>query len=93
MDECNGTEFERTANVLDLSYVPEGMGFEHDEIKCVSRSWHDVLLIIYRDEAKKELKGYKGNEFVTGVSRWPHIDFAQPSDRWTLRLCDTPRSN
>ena len=33
VEECNGTEFERTANVLDLSYVPEGMGFSEDDIK------------------------------------------------------------
>ena len=33
MAECNGTEFERTANVFDLTYVPEGMNFEDDEIR------------------------------------------------------------
>jgi hypothetical protein len=33
MAECNGTEFERTANVFDLTYVPEGMEFEDDEVK------------------------------------------------------------
>lgn len=33
MQECQGTEFERTANVLDLSYVPEGMEFEEADVK------------------------------------------------------------
>lgn len=33
MDECDGTEFERTANVFDLSYVPEGMEFDEDEMR------------------------------------------------------------
>jgi hypothetical protein len=33
MDECNGTEFERTANIFDLSYVPDDMGFDQDEVK------------------------------------------------------------
>lgn len=32
-DELNGTEFERTANILDLSYVPEGMEFAEDEVQ------------------------------------------------------------
>ncbi len=30
MKECNGAEFERTANVLDLSFVPEEMEFDED---------------------------------------------------------------
>ena len=33
--ECNGTEFERTANVMDLSYVPEEMTFADRDIKWV----------------------------------------------------------
>jgi hypothetical protein len=37
MAECQGTEFERTANVLDLSYVPAEMEFANDEIKLVDR--------------------------------------------------------
>lgn len=32
-DELNGTEFERTANILDLSYVPDGMEFEDGEVQ------------------------------------------------------------
>jgi hypothetical protein len=30
MKECNGAEFERTANVLDLSFVPDDMEFDDD---------------------------------------------------------------
>jgi hypothetical protein len=48
----NGTEFERTANVFDISFVPEDMTFDDD----------------YTDEATGEAKGYKGNDFVTDVS-------------------------
>lgn len=36
--ECNGTEFEMTANMLDLSYVPDDMEFDESEIKCVRRA-------------------------------------------------------
>lgn len=32
-DELNGTEFERTANILDLSFVPEDMNFAEDEVQ------------------------------------------------------------
>jgi hypothetical protein len=53
MAECNGTEFERTANVFDMMYVPDDTGFDVDES---------------RDEATEEVKGYKGNDFVTDVS-------------------------
>lgn len=53
MEECNGTEFERTANVFDMMYVPDDTEFDIDES---------------RDEATEEVKGYKGNDFVTDVS-------------------------
>lgn len=55
MEECNGTEFERTANVFDMMYVPDETEFDLDE---------------FRDKATEEVKGYKGNDFVTDVS--PH---------------------
>lgn len=32
-DELNGTEFERTANVIDLSYVPADMTFSEDDLQ------------------------------------------------------------
>ena len=50
--EVNGTEFERTANVFDISFVPDDMEFDED----------------YHEVATEEAKGYKGNDFVTDVS-------------------------
>ena len=35
LSECNGTEFERTANMFDLTYVPDEMEFDADEVKWV----------------------------------------------------------
>lgn len=32
LSECNGTEFERTANMFDLTYVPEEMEFDEAEV-------------------------------------------------------------
>lgn len=37
-----------------MSYVPEGMEFEEDDVK---------------EETREDVKGYKGNEFVTDVGR------------------------
>ena len=34
-DNCDGTEYESTANVFDLRYVPEGMEFDDNEAKEV----------------------------------------------------------
>ncbi|OCF74789.1 hypothetical protein I204_05171 [Kwoniella mangroviensis CBS 8886] len=65
MDECNGTEFERTANIMDLSYVPEEMEFADDEI---------------RDEANKEAKGYRGNDFVTDALRHSKVKLTWDQD-------------
>ncbi|WVQ99281.1 hypothetical protein IAU59_006413 [Kwoniella sp. CBS 9459] len=65
MNECNGTEFERTANIMDLSYVPEEMEFADDEI---------------RDEATKEPKGYKGNDFVTDALRHSKVKLTWDQD-------------
>ncbi|WWC89469.1 uncharacterized protein L201_004393 [Kwoniella dendrophila CBS 6074] len=65
MNECNGTEFERTANVLDLSYVPEGMDFAEDEV---------------RDQATKEAKGYRGNDFVTDALRHSKVKLTWDQD-------------
>ena len=35
MDQCNGAEFERTANMMNLSYVSDEMDFADDEIQSV----------------------------------------------------------
>ena len=44
VSECNGTEFERTANVLDLSYVPDDMEFAEEDVTwvlCLPMMWQD----------------------------------------------------
>ncbi|KAL7421722.1 pre-rRNA-processing protein esf1 [Cryptotrichosporon argae] len=65
MAELDGAEFERTANVLDLSYVPDGMEFDEDEV---------------RDVATQEAKGYKGNEFVTDALRHSKVKLTWDQD-------------
>ncbi|WVW83754.1 hypothetical protein I302_105775 [Kwoniella bestiolae CBS 10118] len=65
MNECNGTEFERTANIMDLSYVPEDMEFADEEV---------------RDESNKEAKGYKGNDFVTDALRHSKVKLTWDQD-------------
>ncbi|ODN79732.1 hypothetical protein L202_03650 [Cryptococcus amylolentus CBS 6039] len=65
MNECNGTEFEQTANLLDLSYVPEDMTFDEDSV---------------HDEADKEPKGYKGNDFVTDALRHSNVKLTWDQD-------------
>jgi len=37
LSECNGAEFEKTANMFDLSYVPDEMEFDESDIKQVWR--------------------------------------------------------
>lgn len=68
MDECNGTEFERTANMMDLSYVPQRMEFDEEVRSVPVISILEAHLTYCRDEATSEERGYKGNDFVTDVS-------------------------
>ncbi|KAJ9120696.1 hypothetical protein QFC22_002627 [Naganishia vaughanmartiniae] len=65
LNECNGTEFERTANVFDMMYVPDDTDFDVDE--C-------------RDEATEEAKGYKGNDFVTDALRHSRVKLTWDQD-------------
>ncbi|THH01804.1 hypothetical protein EW026_g932 [Hermanssonia centrifuga] len=52
--ELEGTELERSANVFDLSFVPDGMTFDED----------------FRDEATEDINvPYKGLEYVTDALR------------------------
>ncbi|EGG10228.1 uncharacterized protein MELLADRAFT_76990 [Melampsora larici-populina 98AG31] len=53
-EEIEGTEFERTANVFDLSYVPEDMVFEEGDL---------------HDECKEDSTNYKGVDYATDALR------------------------
>lgn len=65
MDEVDGTEMEKTANVFDLSFVPEEMTFPERRA-----SKEDLTDDGWRDEASEVHDGglYKGVDFTTDVS-------------------------
>lgn len=52
-DECDGAEYEASANFFDLRFIPDETSFEDD---------------MPRDECTQLPVGYKPNEFVTDVS-------------------------
>ncbi|CAR28696.1 hypothetical protein ZYGR_0U00540 [Zygosaccharomyces rouxii] len=65
---CDGTEYESTANIFDLRYVPEGMEFD-DEPK---------------DECKELPKNYKPLEFSTDALQHSNVKLTwdeTPTDR------------
>ncbi|MBW0531834.1 hypothetical protein O181_071549, partial [Austropuccinia psidii MF-1] len=53
-NEIEGTEFERTANIFDLRYVPEEMTFEENDL---------------HDECTEDVSNYKGVDFSTDALR------------------------
>lgn len=53
-EEIEGTEFERTANVFDLSYVPEDMVFDEGDL---------------HDECREDSSNYKGVDYATDALR------------------------
>jgi hypothetical protein len=65
MDEVDGTEMERTANVFDLSFVPDDMTFPDKQANK-----EDLADEGWRDEASEAHDGgaYKGVDFTTDVS-------------------------
>jgi len=68
--ELDGTELERSANVFDISFVPEDMTFD-DEPRLVEHSYLCTDSdLFFRDEATEETanENYKALEFVTDVS-------------------------
>ena len=66
--EVNGTEFERTANIFDITFVPDDMDFDSE----------------WRDEAEEEDKSYKGTDYVTDVSRESFATmYHSASDTWS----------
>ncbi|PIL31880.1 hypothetical protein GSI_06584 [Ganoderma sinense ZZ0214-1] len=63
--ELEGTELERSANILNLSFVPDGMTFDDD----------------FRDEAKDDLSApYKPLEFVTDALRHSKVKLTWDED-------------
>lgn len=84
--ELEGTELERSANVFDLSFVPDGMTFDEDprygEVLPGSMSHHSFTS---RDEADDTSIGnYKGLDFSTDV-RWFCIALFTPLISFFLR--------
>ncbi|RPB25923.1 hypothetical protein L211DRAFT_805632 [Terfezia boudieri ATCC MYA-4762] len=68
-DECDGAEYEASANFFDLRFIPDETSFEED---------------IPRDECTQLPVGYKPNEFVTDALQhskvkltWDHDDPAR----------------
>ncbi|KZW02680.1 hypothetical protein EXIGLDRAFT_744513 [Exidia glandulosa HHB12029] len=63
-NELEGTELERSANVLDLSYVPEDMTFDDE---C-------------RDEAMEEVADFKAVDFTTDALRHSKVKLTWDAD-------------
>ncbi|SJL05442.1 uncharacterized protein ARMOST_08809 [Armillaria ostoyae] len=64
-DELEGTELERSANVFDLSFVPEDMAFDDE----------------FRDEATEDsLAAYKGLDFATDALRHSKVKLTWDED-------------
>lgn len=72
-DNCDGSEFESTANIFDLRYVPEGMDFDEEESK---------------DECTKIPANYKPNStFITDALQHSKVKLTwdeTPKERLTL---------
>ncbi len=75
VSELDGTELERSANVFDLSFVPDDMTFD-DEFRCViivSLHLPSHLSYFHRDEATSsaDIDGpsFKGLDFSTDALR------------------------
>lgn len=69
--ELDGTELERSANVFDLSYVPDEMTFE-DECRYFAHDHSNSPVPSYlrcdRDQATDDaIPTFKGIDFVTDV--------------------------
>ncbi|KAG8930247.1 pre-rRNA-processing protein esf1 [Tulasnella sp. 418] len=62
--ELDGTEFERSANVFDLSYVPDDMMFDEE----------------FRDEATQDLGNYAPVDFVTDALRHSKVKLTWDDD-------------
>ncbi|PLW55690.1 hypothetical protein PCANC_04600 [Puccinia coronata f. sp. avenae] len=63
--EIDGTEFERTANIFDLSYVPDHMSFDDADL------W---------EECTQDSNDYKGVDFSTDVLRHSKVKLTWDSE-------------
>ncbi|KAM0790681.1 hypothetical protein ACM66B_004540 [Microbotryomycetes sp. NB124-2] len=70
VSQVQGTEFERTANILDLQYVPDEVSFDDDPV-------HDEAT-----EASVAAEGssYQANEFVTDALRHSKVKLTWDAD-------------
>lgn len=70
-NEIDGTEMERTANVFDLRFVPDGMEFPDGE------QGRDAE---FRDEATEDAANYKGVDFKTDALRHSRVKLTWDQD-------------
>ncbi|TKY90436.1 hypothetical protein EX895_000434 [Sporisorium graminicola] len=70
-NEIDGTEMERTANVFDLRFVPDGMDFPDGE---------DGRDAEFRDEATEDIANYKGVDFKTDALRHSRVKLTWDQD-------------
>ncbi|SPO19832.1 related to ESF1 - 18S rRNA factor, nucleolar protein involved in pre-rRNA processing [Ustilago trichophora] len=70
-NEIDGTEMERTANVFDLRFVPDGMEFPDGE------EGRDVE---FRDQATEDVANYKGVDFKTDALRHSRVKLTWDQD-------------
>ncbi|KAJ9476997.1 Pre-rRNA-processing protein ESF1 [Pseudozyma hubeiensis] len=70
-NEIDGTEMERTANVFDLRFVPDGMDFPDGE---------DGRDAEFRDEATEDAAHYKGVDFKTDALRHSRVKLTWDQD-------------
>ena len=70
-NEIDGTEMERTANVFDLRFVPDGMEFADGE---------DGREAEFRDEATEDVANYKGVDFKTDALRHSRVKLTWDQD-------------
>lgn len=68
-ENCDGAEYEASANFFDLRFIPEEVGFEDDEP---------------RDFCDKEPTEYVPQEFVTDVSLSPPRRTLQSTFKWLI---------
>ncbi|EPQ32267.1 uncharacterized protein PFL1_00464 [Pseudozyma flocculosa PF-1] len=70
-NEIDGTEMERTANVFDLRFVPDGMEFPDGE---------DGRDAEFRDETTEDVGNYKGVDFMTDALRHSKVKLTWDQD-------------